>query len=117
MGGNYHCNFNVGSEVGGATGSITYIFNGGTPVTLPLTNSIAQFSLTTPDAGPHTVVIGYAQQGNFAASGPSTQAFTVAPATTQVWLSPSNWYPPAGSSLTLSASVTSYSAAAPPSAR
>ena len=52
MGGNYHCNFNVGSEVGGATGSITYIFNGGTPVTLPLTNSIAQFSLTTPDAGP-----------------------------------------------------------------
>jgi hypothetical protein len=111
--GNYNCNVNVGSEVGGATGAITYTFDGGAPVTLHLNNGSAQFSLIAPTAGSHAVVIGYAQQGNFAAAGPATESFTVAPATTQIWLSPSNWYPGAGSSLTLSASVTSYSAAAP----
>ena len=114
-GGSYHCNVNVGSTAGGATGSITYIFDGGTPVVVPLSNGSAQFSLTTPDAGSHTVVISYEQQGSFAASGPATESFTVAPATTQVSLSPSNYYPGAGSSLTLTASVTSYSAAIPTS--
>jgi hypothetical protein len=112
-GGNYNCNVDVGSVAGGATGAIIYIFDGGTPVNLPLSNGMAQFSLPTPNAGSHKVVIGYAQQGNFAASGPNTEGFTVAPATTQVWLSPSNYYPGAGSSLTLTASVSSYSAAAP----
>jgi uncharacterized protein (TIGR03118 family) len=114
-GGNYYCNVSVGSEVGDATGSITYIFDGGAPVTLPLSNGAVQFSLTAPHTGSHTVVIAYAQQGNFAASGPVTESFTVAPATTQVSLSPSNYYPAAGSSLTLTASVTSYSAAPPAS--
>jgi uncharacterized protein (TIGR03118 family) len=113
--GNYYCNVSVGSEVGNATGSITYIFDGGAPVTLPLSNGSVQFSLTAPHAGSHTVVIAYAQQGNFAASGPGTQSFTVAPATTQVSLSPSNYYPAVGSSLTLTASITSYSAAPPAS--
>jgi uncharacterized protein (TIGR03118 family) len=112
-GGNYNCNVNVGSVAGGATGAIIYTFDGGTPVILPLSNGMAQFSLATPNAGSHKVVIGYAQQGNFAASGPNTEGFTVVPATTQVWLSPSNYYPGAGSSLTLTASVSSYSAAAP----
>ncbi len=114
-GGSYHCNVNVGSTAGGATGSITYTFDGGTPVVVALGNGSAQFSLTTPDAGSHTVVIGYEQQGSFAASGPATESFTVAPATTQLSLSPSNYYPGAGSSLTLTASVTSYSAAIPTS--
>jgi uncharacterized protein (TIGR03118 family) len=112
-GGNYNCNVNVGSVAGGAKGAITYTVDGGTPVVLPLSNGMAQFSLIEPNAGSHTVVIGYAQQGNFSASGPNTESFTVVPATTQVWLSPSNYYPGAGSSLTLTASVSSYSAAAP----
>ena len=76
---------------------------------------MAQFSLTTPNAGSHKVVIGYAQQGDFAASGPATENFTVAQATTQIALTPSNYYPAARSSFTLSVSVKSYSAAPPAS--
>jgi hypothetical protein len=49
---------------------------------------MVQFSLTTPHAGSHTVAIGYAQQGNFTASGPSTQEFTVVLALTNVQLTP-----------------------------
>ncbi len=110
---NYNCNVNVGSNAGSAAGTITYTFDGGAPVSLPLTNGSAQFSLVTPNAGPHTVVIAYAQQGNFAAAGPSTQNFTVAPALTQVQLTPSNYHPAAGRSFTLSASVTTYSDSIP----
>jgi uncharacterized protein (TIGR03118 family) len=113
--GNYNCNVSVGSQVGGAAGVITYIFDGAPPVTLSLSNGSVQFSLTPAHAGSHTVVIAYAQQGNFAASGPNTQNLTVVPATTRVSLSPSNYYPAAGSSLTLTASVTSSTAAPPAS--
>jgi hypothetical protein len=114
-GGNYYCSVSVGSNAGGAQGAITYSFDGNTPVTLPLSNGLGQFSFTLPNVGPHTVVIGYAQQGNFTASGPDTLTFTVTQAPTQVTLTPSNYYPAAGSQLTLSASVTSSSAGAPTS--
>jgi hypothetical protein len=60
-------------------------------------------------------VIGYAQQGNFAAAPSLTENFTVMQAPTQVGLTPSNYYPGAGSSFTLTASVTSYSAPTPTS--
>ncbi len=109
-GSNYSCNVNVGSNAGGAQGVITYTLDNGTPVSLALSSGIAQLSLTTPNAGSHTVTIGYAQQGNFALASANTQNFTVAQAPTQISLTPSNYYPAAGSPLTLSASVTSYSA-------
>jgi hypothetical protein len=112
-GGNYTCNVSVGSNAGSATGSITYTFDGNAPVGLTLSNGSVQFTLATPNAGPHVVTITYPQQGNFAASGPNTQSFTVAQATTQVSLTPSNYYPAAGSAFTLSASVGSYSAPSP----
>jgi hypothetical protein len=112
-GGNYSCNVNVGSNAGGALGAISYTFDGGAPINLALASGRVQFSLVTPNAGTHTVVIAYAQQGNFAASGPSTQNFTVTQALTQIQLKPSNYYPPIGSSFTLAASVTSYSAGPP----
>ena len=112
-GGNYGCHVSVGSNFGSPQGVITYTLDANAPVGVPLTNGIAEFSLTTPNAGAHTVVIGYAQQGNFAAAGPSTQNFTVAQAPTQVQLTPSNYYPAAGSPFTLLASVTSYSGGPP----
>ena len=114
-GGNYRCEVNVGSVAGGATGSITYTLDSNAPVSLPLSGGFAQFSLPTPNAGPHTLVIDYPQQSIFTASDPSTQEFTVVPALSSVQLTPSNYYPGPGSSLTLYASVTSYTAPPPAS--
>jgi hypothetical protein len=112
-GGNYTCNVSVGSTNGIPAGSISYAFDGGTAVNLPLTKGAAQFIWTGPPAGTHSVVISYAAQGAYLGSGPSTQYFTVAQAITQLSLKPSNYYPAALSSFTLSASVSSSSAGAP----
>jgi hypothetical protein len=62
---------NVGSVAGGATGAITYTLDSNAPVSLPLSGGFAQFSLPTPNAGPHTLVIDYPQQSIFTASDPS----------------------------------------------
>ena len=105
----YSCNVNIGSGAGAVIGNITYVLDGGTPVVVALTNGNAQFTLTTPAPGAHSVVIGYAAQGNFTAASSSTQNFNVSQATTQVQLTPSNYFPPAGSPLTLTATVSSYS--------
>jgi len=78
-GGNYYCNVNVGSNAGKVLGSITYTLDTNPPVNVPLSGDLAEFSLITPSAGPHTVVIAYPQQGNFKASGPATEKFTVTP--------------------------------------
>jgi hypothetical protein len=56
---NYSCNV-MSVRTRAARGSITYTFDGGAPVVVPLKNGIAQFSLVTPGAGGHTVVISYA---------------------------------------------------------
>jgi hypothetical protein len=114
-GGNYNCNVNVGSNAGGALGAITYTVDGGVQVNLALVSGRVQFSIISPNAGSHTIVIAFAQQGNFAGSEPSTQNFTVTQALTQIQLKPSNYYPPAGSSFTLAASVTSNSGGPPAS--
>jgi len=77
-GGNYTCTVNVSSNAGGITpGSINYTLDNGSPVSVPLSNSNALFTITQPAIGNHTVVISYPQQGNFLASSPSTQTFTV----------------------------------------
>jgi Bacterial Ig-like domain (group 3) len=82
---------------------------------MSLSQGNAQFTLTMPAVGSHTVVTSYAQQSNFAASAPNTQTFTVTLPPTQTQLTPSGYYFAAGSSLTLSASVTSWSAGPPAS--
>lgn len=56
------------------------------------------------------MTISFAQQGNFAASSLNTQSFTVTQAPAQIQLTPSSYNLAAGSSLTLSASPTSWSA-------
>ena len=114
-GGNQTCSVSVSSNAGNPSGSIVYTFDNSAPVTVALSSGTAQFTINTPATGNHTVVTSFAQQGNFAASTPNTQSFTVAPAPTQIQLTPSSYYFPAGSSLTLTASLTSWSAGAPTS--
>jgi hypothetical protein len=82
-------------------------------VTVPLSGGNAQFTLTEPIVGTHTVVVAYAQQTNYAAAAPQTETFTVTPAPVKVALTPSTWYTTAGSSITFQAAVTSWSAGAP----
>jgi arabinogalactan endo-1,4-beta-galactosidase len=112
-GANYQCTVNVSSNAGSALGSITYTYDGGSPVPLSLSGGNARFTITEPAAGSHSVVIGYAQQTNFAAATAKTESFTVTPAPANVALTPSSWYTKVGSTLTFQAVVTSWSAGAP----
>jgi sugar lactone lactonase YvrE len=112
-GANYQCTVNVSSNAGAPLGSITYTFDGGSPVTVPLSNGNAQFALVRPSVGTHTVVLSYAQQTNYAAATSQTETFTVTPAPVNVSLTPSSWYTKAGTSLTFQAAVSSSSAGAP----
>jgi arabinogalactan endo-1,4-beta-galactosidase len=112
-GANYQCTVNASSNAGSALGSITYTYDGGSPVSLPLSGGNAQFTITEPAAGSHSVVIGYAQQTNYAAAATQNESFTVTPAPVYVALTPSSWYTKVGSTLTFQAVVTSWSAGAP----
>jgi len=112
-GANYQCTVNLSSNAGAPLGSITYSFDGSSPVTLPLTNGNSQFTIARPNTGTHTVVVAYAQQTNYAAAAAQTETFTVTPAPVNVSLTPSSYYSPAGTSLTFQATVTSWSAGPP----
>jgi hypothetical protein len=112
-GDNYNCAVSVGSTIGAAVGSITYTYDANPAVSLTLSNGLAQVTLPVPALGPHALVFAYAKQGFFKAAPPDTQNFTVTQALTQVVVTPSSYLPAAGASVTLSASVTSYSAAPP----
>lgn len=103
---NYNCQASLSSSAGSATGSITYTVDGGSPVTVPISNGSAQFVVTQPSAGNHQVVISYAGQGNYAAVPSQTRNFTTQPGQTQLQLSPSSYYLKSGSSLTLTASAS-----------
>ncbi|MGH9605388.1 MAG: Ig-like domain repeat protein [Terracidiphilus sp.] len=112
-GGNYQCTVNVSSNAGSAQGNITYSYDGGAPVAVPLSGGNARFTIALPSAGDQNVVIGYAQQTNYAAAAPQTENFTVTAAPVQVSLTPSTWYTTVGTSITFSAAVTSWSAGPP----
>ena len=112
-GGNYQCTVNVSSTAGPAQGNISYSYDGGASVAVPLSGGTAQFTVTTPIAGSHSVAIGYAQQTNYAAATPQVENFTVALAPVTVSLTPSTYYAKAGTTITFSVSVASWSAGAP----
>ena len=112
-GGNYQCTVNVSSNAGSAPGNITYSYDGGAPVPVSLSSGNAQFTIAKPQVGNQNVVIGYAQQTNYAAATPKTENFTVTPAPVNVALTPSTYYTKAGSNVTFSVSVTSWSAGPP----
>jgi hypothetical protein len=104
---------NASSNAGSALGSITYSYDGGAQVAVPLSNGNAQFTITKPSEGSKSVVIGYGQQTNYAAAQSQTESFTVTPAPVNVSLSPSTWYAPIGTSITFQAVVSSWSGGPP----
>ena len=112
-GGNYQCTVNLSSNAGAPQGSITYAYDSGSAVTVPLSNGAAQFTITKPNVGTHTVIVGYAQQTNYAAAKSQTDTFTVAPAPVNVSLTPSTWYASSGTAITFQATVSSSSAGPP----
>jgi hypothetical protein len=92
---------------------MTYSYDGAPNVSVPINNGTANFTLTRPAAGNHSVVIAYAQQTNYAAAGPITENFTVSPAAVNVSLTPSNWSTSASAGISFAATVNSSSAGAP----
>jgi len=112
-GGNYQCNVTVSSNAGPAQGVVSYAVDSGSALTSALSNGNTQFAISLPAAGPHTVVIRYAQQGNFAAASPQTENFTVTQAPVYVGLTPSSWYATAGTNITFQAAISSWSAGPP----
>jgi hypothetical protein len=112
-GANYQCTVNASSNAGAAQGAITYAYDSNADSAVQLVNGGTQFAIDRPGAGQHTVKINYTRQGNYAAAGPSAQVFTVTPAPVNVSVTPSAWSATVGMSLTVTASVTSWSAGPP----
>jgi len=111
-GADYHCGVFASSTAGAPKGVITYQYDGGTPVTLPLQNGTTQFILPRPPVGQHHVLVAYAAQINYAAAKPVNESFTVTNAPVNVQLVPSTWYL-TGGNLTLTAAIQSWSAGSP----
>ena len=80
----FSCNVYTKPVAAGATGAITYSLDGGTPVSVALSAGTAEFTISTPTVGPHSVVVSYAAQGNYAAAPSHTENFTVVPADTEL---------------------------------
>jgi Big-like domain-containing protein len=111
-GADYHCGVYASSNAGAPQGVITYQYDGGSAVTLPLQNGSVQFVLARPPAGTHRVLISYAAQTNYVAARPVNESFTVTAAPVLIQLTPSSWYI-TGGNLTLTATVQSWSAGPP----
>jgi hypothetical protein len=110
----FHCGAYTSSTAGAPLGSITYAYDGGASVSLPLANGSVNFVIPEPPVGNHTIVVKYGAQTNYAAGTPKTQIFTVTPAPVVIHLVPSAWYL-TGGNLTLSASIQP-SSTSPPNA-
>lgn len=111
-GANFQCVITASSNAGAALGSITYSYDGGTPVLVALASGKANVSLTKPPVGSHSLVVSYPAQTNYAAAGPQVENFSVTPAPVVVQFTPSAWYL-TGGSLVLTAAVQSSSAGPP----
>ncbi len=111
-GADYHCGIYTSSTAGAPQGVVTYQYDGGAVVTLPLVNGVANFVIPKPQAGTHSVVMGYAAQTNYAAAAPSTESFTVVKAPVILQLTPSSWYV-TGGNVTFSVAIQSWSAGPP----
>jgi fibronectin type 3 domain-containing protein len=112
-GANYQCTISASSSAGSPQGSITYRLDGNAAINVPLNSGNAQFTVTKPTVGNHEVVVGYAQQTNYAAAAPQTESFAVTAAPVVVALIPSTYYAAVGSNISFAATVSSSSAGAP----
>ncbi len=111
-GADFHCGAYASSNAGAPHGSITYVYDGGAPVTLALSSGTANFIIPKPPVGNHSVVVRYPAQTNYAAATPQSKSFSVTPAPVIVLFTPSSWYL-TGGTLTLTASIQSWSAGPP----
>jgi len=111
-GGSYTCTSNLSSSAGSPAGTLSYTVDD-IPSSVSINNGNAEFTVTKSNSGSHSVTLSYRAQGNFAAAGPVDESFTTTPASTQIQLTPSSYYQPATASLTLTASLSSWSAGAP----
>ena len=111
-GANYQCTVNASSNAGAPAGSITYVYDGGAPIMVPLVSGAANITLLKPPVGNHNLVVTYPAQTNYAAAAPQTENFTVTPAPVVVQFTPSTWYLTTGN-LTLTALIQSWSAGPP----
>ncbi|MGC2163111.1 MAG: Ig-like domain-containing protein [Silvibacterium sp.] len=109
---NYQCGIYTSSAAGAPLGVVTYQYDGGSTLSLPLQNGNAQFTITQPQTGIHMVQIGYAAQTNYAAAFSTTVSFTVVRAPVVVQLIPSSSYV-TGGNLTLNVTIQSWSAGPP----
>lgn len=109
---NYTCTVTVSSSAGAVTGAI-YSLDSAAPLSVPLSNGNAGFTLATPAAGNHTVNIQYPQQGTFAATQAGNQRFNVTLAPVNENVTASTYYSLQGAALTISASLSSWSAGTP----
>jgi hypothetical protein len=93
----YQCTVNVSASTSTIPGGvITYSFDGGAAVSVPVVNGNAPFTLPViPTAGSHKLVLSYAAQGNLFAT-------------------PSSYYLASGSALTLSGTATTPQSGTPP---
>jgi len=112
-GANYQCTVSASSNAGSAQGLITYSYDGGTPIAVPLSNGNAQFIIAKPPVGNQSVGVAYAQQANYAAASPQTENFVVTAAPVNVSLTPSTSRANIGTSVTFQVSVSSWSAGPP----
>jgi sugar lactone lactonase YvrE len=110
---NFKRTVTVSSNAGAPQGSITYSLDGAAPVSVALSSGNALVNIAVPAAGSHQVVIGYAQQTNYAAATSQTVNFTVTVATVSMTLTPSATSAKTGASVGFAAAVTSTSAGAP----
>jgi hypothetical protein len=103
----------VSSNAGSPQGSITYSLDGAAPISVPLSAGNALVNIPLPAAGTHTVVIGYAQQTNYAAAKSQAVTFTVTPAVVSMTMTSTASPNKAGAKVSFGAAVTSTSAGAP----
>ena len=109
----YSCTVTVSSNAGPASGVATFIFDSTPPVTVALNNGNAQFTVPKPAVGNHILSIQYTAQGNFASSTISKQNLTVVPAPVVENLTASSYWAHQGTSIALSAALSSWSAGTP----
>jgi hypothetical protein len=114
-GASYQCTVNLSASTTTQPGGvIAYSLDGGAPVTVPIVNGNAPFTLPTdPSVGGHTLILTYAAQGNFAAAGPLTKSFTTPPGQTALQAYPSSYWLAAGSALTISGKATTTNSGSP----
>jgi len=112
-GANYQCNANT--DAGPKSGYMIYVYDGGKPVVLLLDSNGAAtpWSIDLPPVGTHHLIISYPEQGNYLGQTLPDQVFVVTPAPVIVALTPSSWYLNAGTSLSFTAVVNSWSAGSP----